>query len=109
MNAGALQPDLVSEWQTVLEQFERDLVAIEAVLDGGAETLPPDVASAWSVPTVNGPVPAELQARAEQVADRQMAVQIAIAQRMRSARSQQAVVKLLDGGPKRPVYLDVQA
>ncbi|CAM3442049.1 hypothetical protein NODU109028_17055 [Nocardioides dubius] len=103
------QLDPVVEWLAVLEQFERDLAAVEAVLDGGSDALPDDVERAWSVPQVSGPVPTELRERAELVAERQLAAQTAIVQRMRSARSQQAVVKLLDGGPKRPVYLDIQA
>ncbi|MFS3127084.1 hypothetical protein ACLM5J_01620 [Nocardioides sp. Bht2] len=101
--------DLLAEWAAVLDQFERDLVAVEAVLDGEIESLPAESNAGWMVPVVRGPMPEELQPRAQQIAERQHATQTAIANRMRSARGQQAVVRLLDGGPQRPVYLDVQA
>lgn len=101
--------DLRAEWGAVLDQFERDLVAVEALLDGDTESLPDETGATWAVPVVRGPMPQELQGRAQEIAERQDATQAAIANRMRSARGQQAVVRLLDGGPARPVYLDIKA
>lgn len=102
-------PDLVTEWTLVLDQLERDLRAVEAVLAGDDQAVARGDIGPWQVPRTSGPLPAELVPRAQEIADRQVATQTALVERMRSAREQRAVVRRLDRRTVRPAYLDTLA
>lgn len=108
MSAQPAAPDLVTEWTLVLDRLERDVLAVERVLAGDAPVSGGDF-EPWRVPRTSGPLPVGLAERARHIAHRQVAVQAALVERMRSARQQAAVVRRLGTRSPGPAYVDTQA
>ncbi|HVQ93255.1 MAG TPA: hypothetical protein VMU51_19610 [Mycobacteriales bacterium] len=99
--------DRPGAWVAVLDALELKVAATEAMLADCQLGRDLPTVDPWSPPRGLGPLPVELQPRADAILTRQLAVATAVARAAASAR-QQAVVafRLQTGRDAVPAYLD---
>jgi hypothetical protein len=105
-----------SDWATVLDELEGEVLAAEATLQSGE--LPEDRAVAaeawgrrvqdWVPPSGLGPLPQDLRERAAHLLQHQLAVAEELVERIIQSRRQRDVAARMSYGPSRPVasYID---
>jgi hypothetical protein len=95
-------------WTEVLDALELEVAATETLLADSqlARDLP--AVEPWSPPRWLGPLPVELQPRADAILTRQLTLATAVARALASTRRQAAVAFRLQTGrdAARPSYLD---
>lgn len=105
IHPGATPAAWADAWRAALTALELDVVAAERILAADHVDLVP--ASRWEPPTDLGPLPRELQERAEALLDRQIEVARRLAEAAKlSRRHSQAAQAMRAGGPTAPVYID---
>lgn len=102
-----MSTDRRQAWIAALDALELEIAATRTVLAEcrhGREL--PEVAP-WSSPTGLGPLPSDLQSRADGILTRQLALASALTSAMVRTSRHAAVVRRLTGrGPDGPAYLD---
>jgi hypothetical protein len=96
-------------WLAVLDELDRDVEAVEALLvqDHSRRELP--VADPWAPPAGLGPLPLDLRPRADGIIARQLAAAHAITVALATNRRQAAVAARIEtggGAAPRPAYVD---
>jgi hypothetical protein len=96
-------------WLAVLDELDRDVEAVEALLaqEHGLRELP--VADPWAPPTGLGPLPLDLRPRADGILARQLAAAREITVALATNRRQAAVAARIEtgsGAAPRPAYVD---
>lgn len=94
-------------WSTALDQLEEDVELAESLLadEHRLRDLPPR--DPWHPPAGLGPLPIDLQPRADAVLRRQLDVSARLARAMVNTAKQLAVLERLDNRPdRRPAYVD---
>jgi hypothetical protein len=104
---GIVSGDRHRAWTAALDALELDVAATEAMLADCQPAADLPAVDPWSPPPGLGPLPVELQPRADAILTRQLATATAVARAAASAR-QQAVValRLQTGRDADPAYLD---
>jgi hypothetical protein len=96
-------------WLAALDELDRDVEAVEALLvqDHGRRELP--VADPWAPPAGLGPLPLDLRPRADGILARQLAAAHTITVALATNRRQAAVAARIETGgaaATRPAYVD---
>jgi len=96
-------------WLAVLDELDRDVEAVEALLvrEHSRRELP--VADPWAPPAGLGPLPLDLRPRADGILSRQLAAAAAVAAALATNRRQAAVAARIETGgaaAPRPAYVD---
>ncbi|MGY1639878.1 hypothetical protein ACI782_01935 [Geodermatophilus sp. SYSU D00703] len=100
-----------SEWATVLDELEGEVLAAEATLQSG-ELLEDRATAAeaggrrvqdWVPPSGLGPLPHDLRERAARLLQHQLAVAEELVERIIQSRRQRDVAARMSYGPSRPV------
>jgi hypothetical protein len=96
-----------ADWTDVLDELERQVTHAERLSPASGEQI-----AAWEPPTVLGPLPPDLVARAQALAERQRSVIERLAPLMAATRQQLEVGRRIGDAtarPAGPVYVDVTA
>lgn len=98
-----------STWAAALDSLEADVVAAEQLIAHRSVT---EIAS-WIVPDLPAPLPRELEERARELRDRQLAVLTALAEASAQTQRQLAVTDRIGWATRRTstrsVYVDTSA
>ena len=85
----ALASEWDSAWADALTRLELDVARAEALLASSVPGTPmPDVRPDWVAPTLSGPLPERLRARAEAIASRQLRVAEDLSRAIAAARQE---------------------
>jgi hypothetical protein len=105
MTAGS---DWRATWIDVLVELELDIAGVEASLTEQHQTQDLPQVDPWTPPPGLGPIPLDLQPRADAVLERQLAAALAVVAALTSTQRQALVAGRLRSGddPTRPAYVD---
>ena len=100
-----------SDWATILEQMEAEVLAAEETMapdsDRRGTTTPPTAsgrrAHDWVPPSAPGPVPGDLRERAARLLQHQLAVAEALVEQITQSQRQRDLAARMSHGPSRPV------
>ncbi|MEN3361789.1 MAG: hypothetical protein V7637_5771 [Mycobacteriales bacterium] len=103
-----MSADWYEAWAAVLDALELEVAATEALLADSQLVRELSAVEPWSPPRWLGPLPVELQPRADEILTRQLVLATAVARALASTRRQAAVAFRLQTGrdAARPSYLD---
>lgn len=95
-----------AEWEAALDELELSVEVAEQLLAGVAVPLP-----AWAPPQLDGPLPAELLPRAQDLFRRQQEAIVQVTTASASTRQQIELTRRMGDSTTNhtPVYLDVTA
>jgi hypothetical protein len=95
-----------SDWATVLDELEGEVLAAQASMDQGrVEAIAAwgRRAEDWVPPSGLGPIPRDLRERAARLLQHQLAVAEELVERILQSRRQRDVAARMSYGPSRPV------
>jgi hypothetical protein len=103
-----MNADQHQAWADALDALDLEVAATEALLANLQQARELPASAPWSPPPGLGPLPPDLQPRADRVLTRQLALAVPLAGALASTRQQSAVARRLQTGrgPSRPAYLD---